>query len=443
MKNDFRQKLHLEVSKGWLNDPNGLSFFKGKYHVFFQFSPDSAYGKGDKCWGHWESPDLINWTFKGAVLRPDCPDDRSGVYSGCGLVSGDTLHLFYTGNVKNEGVFDYITTGREANVIHVTTTDGQHMSEKHTVLRNSDYPEYCSCHVRDPKVWEENGKYYMVLGARTLDDKGCVLYYSSHDLENWTFCKKESREGYGYMWECPDVIDISGKRFLSISPQGMVHGKFSHQNVYSSGYFQGDAFIEWDYGFDFYAPQTFTSPDGRKLLIGWMGIGDIPYKNPTAELGWQHCLTVPRELTLSEKGEIRQMPVSELCELRRENQDISEYTDISVILPFELTGKVDKNFNLMADGFSIRYENCTLTLQFSDITLSGGRTARRLKLDLLENIRILFDTSSIEIYVNDGERVMSTRFYPEDTEIGLSINGFSGKLYRLDGIKISKGKENE
>ena len=117
MKNDFRQKLHLEVSKGWLNDPNGLSFFKGKYHVFFQFSPYSAYGKGDKCWGHWESPDLINWTFKGTVLRPDSPADRSGVYSGCGLVSGDTLHLFYTGNVKKEGNFDYITSGREANVI--------------------------------------------------------------------------------------------------------------------------------------------------------------------------------------------------------------------------------------------------------------------------------------------------------------------------------------
>ena len=298
MKNNFRQKLHLELQKGWLNDPNGLSFFNGKYHVYFQYSPDSPYGKGDKCWGHWESPDIINWIFKGAVLRPDCPDDRSGVYSGCGLVYGDTLHLFYTGNVKKDGNYDYITSGREANVIYVTTKDGQNMSKKRTLLRNSDYPENCSCHVRDPKVWEENGRFYMVLGARTLDDKGAVLYYTSDNLTDWHFQKEESLDGFGYMWECPDVINIGGKKFLSFSPQGMEHGEFSHQNIYSSGYLNGDKFIEWDYGFDFYAPQTFTAPDGRVIMIGWMGIGDIPYTNPTAELGWQHCLTMPRELFL-------------------------------------------------------------------------------------------------------------------------------------------------
>lgn len=444
MKNDFRQKLHLEPEKGWLNDPNGLSFLDGKYHVYFQYSPQSAYGKGDKCWGHWESPDLINWTFCGTVLRPDCLDDRSGVYSGCGFVLGDTLHLFYTGNVKKEGNYDYITAGREANVIHVTTKDGQHMSEKHTLLRNSDYPENCSCHVRDPKVWEENGTFYMVLGARTLDDRGRVLYYTSDDLENWTFQKSESRDGYGYMWECPDVIDLSGEKYLSFSPQGMEHGEFSHQNVYSSGYLNGENFIEWDYGFDFYAPQTFTAPDGRKILIGWMGIGDIPYTNPTAESGWQHCLTIPRELSVGENGEIYQKPVSEMLSLRYDGKKIASNSIITAKLPFELTGKVSEGFSLIFhSGFKLSFEDKVFTLEFDDMRVSGGRTVRRVKLDKLTSIRIFADTSSLEIYLNDGERVMSTRFYPENTKTEISVQGFDGEIYSLNGINVAKGTENE
>ncbi len=443
MKNDFRQKLHLEPTKGWLNDPNGLSFFKGKYHIYFQYCPDSPYGNGNKCWGHWESSDLINWVFCGTAIRPDCPEDKNGAYSGCGIVSGDTLHIFYTGNVKNDGDYDYITAGREANVIHIATKDGRNMSEKRVLLRNSDYPKNCSCHVRDPKVWEENGKFYMVLGARTLDDKGCVLYYASPDLLNWTFEKAESRDGFGYMWECPDVIELCGNKYLSISPQGLAHGELSHQNIYSSGYFKGDEFIEWDYGFDFYAPQTFTAPDGRKIIIGWMGIGDIPYTNPTAELGWQHCLTMPRELVLKKDGEIYQKPLSELQLLRRECREIEANSSISAELPFELTGKICGDFSIKSNSFSLSYEDSIFTLEFLDMKVSGGRTSRRVRLENLDEIRIFADTSSLEIYLNGGKRVISSRFYPEDTEIELLVCGLSGKIYRLDGIKVTKGTENE
>lgn len=444
MKNNFRQKLHLEPKKGWLNDPNGLCFFDGNYHVYFQYSPDSAYGKGNKCWGHFKSPDMLNWTFCGTVLRPDCQEDRSGVYSGCGFVKGDTLYLFYTGNVKKECNFDYITQGREANVILVTTKDGQNMSKKLTLLKNCDYPENCSCHVRDPKVWEENGVYHMVLGARTLDNKGCVLYYASCDLLKWTFEKEEIYPDFGYMWECPDIIRLSGRKYLSISPQGLEHGKFSHQNIYSSGYFNGENFIEWDYGFDFYAPQTFQAADGRTIMIGWMGIGDIPYKNPTAELGWQHSLTVPRELFVGKTGEIHALPVSEMLALRRESIEISKNAEIKCELPFELDGNAGEDFSLTLGNHLIMYfKDGVFTLSFTDKDVSGGRDTRRVKLSFISSIRILFDTSSIEIYLNDGERVMSTRFYPEDTETELKICDFTGKLYRLEGINILKGAENE
>ena len=444
VKNDFRQKFHLEPQKGWLNDPNGLCFFDGCYHVYFQYSPDSAYGKGDKCWGHFKSPDMLNWTFCGTVLRPDCPDDRSGVYSGCGFVKGNTLYLFYTGNVKEEGNFDYVTEGRKANVILVTTKDGQNMSKKQTLLRNCDYPKNCSCHVRDPKVWEENGIYHMILGARTLDDKGCVLYYTSPDLLNWDFEKAESYPDFGYMWECPDIIRLGGKKYLSICPQGLNHGEFSHQNIYSSGYFDGKDFIEWDYGFDFYAPQTFISPDGRTIMIGWMGIGDIPYTNPTAELGWQHSLTCARELFIGKTGKVHTLPVSEMLELRGEYVEILNSAKVKCELPFEIDGKAGENFSLSLGNYMImNFEDGVFTLSFKDEKVSGGRDLRRVKLSSVSSIRILFDTSSAEIYLNDGERVMSTRFYPENIETEISISDFTGKLYRLGSMNFLKGAENE
>lgn len=309
----WRQGLHLEPPQGWLNDPNGLCWFGGYYHVYFQYAPDNADGSGKKCWGHYRSPDMLKWEFTGTVLFPDTPDDRDGVYSGSAVVCGDVLHIFYTGNVKEDGDHDYITSGRGANVIHVTTADGVTMSAKKTVLRNSDYPEFCSCHVRDPKVWFENGAWRMALGARTLDDKGCVLFYSSGDLESWKYDGTVSTPDFGYMWECPDLLDFDGHKYLSVSPQGLEHGDTKFQNVYQSGYFHYDNgltdFTEWDMGFDFYAPQTFVTPDGRRIIIGWMGIGDIPYTNPTVPLGYQHCLTIPREITAASDGALLQNPI--------------------------------------------------------------------------------------------------------------------------------------
>lgn len=439
MKNDYRQMLHLEPKTGWLNDPNGLCFFKGEYHVYFQYAPDSAEGKGLKCWGHWKSPDLLHWRFTGTVLFPDIPEDRSGVYSGCGFVKDDMLYLFYTGNVKEEGDHDYITSGRGANVILVTTEDGHNMSAKKVLLRNSDYPDYCSCHVRDPKVWEEDGKYHMVLGARTLDDKGCVLYYISEDLVNWSFDKEIRTPDSGYMWECPDEFTLGGERFLSISPQGLPHEKYFSQNVYSSGYLKTDTGVynEWDRGFDFYAPQTFDAPDGRRILIGWEGIGDIPYTNPTVSLGWQHCLTLPRELSLSENGEMLQQPIRELEKLRRSSQPVYSGESLTAQLPFEICGDCGKEFSLTFEGIlKFEYSGGEAALAFLSKSAGGGRIARFAKLDNCRDFRIIADKASAEVYLNGGEKVFSSRMYPADTEITVTADGISGTLYQLDGIEV-------
>ena len=444
----WRQALHLEPPMGWLNDPNGLCFFGGFYHVYFQYGQDDANGAGKKCWGHYRSRNFIEWEFTGTVIFPDIPEDKDGVYSGSAVVSDDILHIFYTGNVKHQGDYDYITSGREANVIHVYTEDGVNMSSKEIVLGNDDYPEFCSCHVRDPKVWSENGRWNMVLGARTLDDKGCVLFYQSDDLENWNYAGKDSIDDFGYMWECPDLFEIDSHRYLSLSPQGLIHTDTENQNVYSSGYFHYDEklekFIEWDKGFDFYAPQTFESLDGRRILIGWMGIGDIPYCNPTVSLGYQHCLTLPREISRDADGILRQNPVREIIYLRDINRPvyITDASPVHCALPFDMVSKVNSEFSITIDDvIELRWDKAVFALRFMDENVSGKRNIRRAKLEECKDIRIIADKSSLEIYLNDGRVVLSTRMYPKHESVKISVKGIEPVIYSLCGMEVKYSGE--
>lgn len=442
MSEKWRQLLHLEPPRGWLNDPNGLCWFNGKYHVFFQYAPDNVNGGVKKCWGHYESPDLLKWSFTGTVLFPDIPEDRDGVYSGSAIIANGAMELFYTGNVKEIGDYDYITSGRGANVIRVSSKDGRSFSEKRVLLRNDDYPEYCSCHVRDPKLWKENGKYYMVLGARTLSNEGCVLIYESDNLSEWRFVKRLSVPNFGYMWECPDLFDVDGQKLLSISPQGLLNYEMRFQNLYSSGYFRLDNdslrdFEEWDYGFDFYAPQTFEAPDGRRILIGWMGIGDSNYTNPTVELGWQHCLTLPRELTVSEDGAILQNPVKELEALRDKEISVSDNGKETVKAPFELFGNVNGEFEIMLNNTVVlSYDKKVFHLKFEDESQGFGRRLRNAEIEECKNIRVIADISSLEIFLDGGRKVLNTRFYPGDANIKVSAHGIELKGYNLNGMEV-------
>ena len=197
MKGKWRQNLHIEPPEGWMNDPNGLCFFDGFYHVYFQYSPGTPNGESTRCWGHYVSSDMLSWKYKGIVLDADLPEDKDGVFSGSAVTFGDHVEFFYTGNVMEDGDYDYVLEGRGANVIHVTSSDGYEMSSKKVLLRNSDYPSFCSCHVRDPKVWIEDGVYKMVLGARTKDDKGCVLLYEGKSIDSFEY--KECLSAPGIM----------------------------------------------------------------------------------------------------------------------------------------------------------------------------------------------------------------------------------------------------
>ena len=439
MDNKWKQQLHLEPPIGWLNDPNGLCWFKNKYHVYFQYAPDDVNGGVKKCWGHYESKDMLSWDFTGTVLFPDTPADASGAYSGSAIVVGDELNIFYTGNVKHTGNYDYIYNGREANVIRVTTKDGHNMSAKQVLLRNSDYPDFCSCHVRDPKVWQSGDTYYMVLGARTLDSTGCALIYQSKDLTNWEYKRCIAVPDCGYMWECPECFELDGNSYMSVSLQGMTHGETEHQNLFSSGYFRNNSapadYTEWDYGFDFYAPQTFQAPDGRRILIGWMGMCDA-YANPTTELGWQHCLTLPRELTCADDGAIIQKPIREIETLRGNSIILADGTSERFHLPFELSAAVTKPFELRLDTLTMKYDGEIFSVAFDENT-GYGRDIRRARVKSCRDVRIIADMSSLEIYLDGGRYVMSTRFYPESENVILELNGIKAEMYPLKGMEMN------
>lgn len=452
----FRTKFHIMPPVGWLNDPNGLCQLRGVFHVYFQYSPLNVNGGGG-FWGHCESRDLLHWEYKEPVLTTDIPEDACGVYSGSALVEDGRIYLFYTGNVKKPGDYDYIDAGRVSTQLLVESEDGRHMSEKIKLLGMEDYPADMTQHIRDPKVWKENGRYYMILGARKRawqkdgrrQDKGGALVYVSEDKLHWDLEQEIFPEEYfGYMWECPDIFYLEGKKVLSFSPQGLEPQKEKFQNIYQSGYgFLSDdekpeeTFTEWDMGFDFYAPQTFEAEDGRRILIGWAGMPDTGtvHKNLSVANGWQHCLTLPRELTL-EDGRIRQRPVRELAGLGWQMPDWdgkTAYHWSGRAVKLDVKGLEGRNCRILLgtaeNCLSIEAAGDAVTLSYinkkGEVSACGG--GRRSRIGRLErpadSLCLLVDSSIVEVFVNEGEMVFTARVYLENEERDLTVEG-SGKI---------------
>lgn len=445
----WNPKFHIfPQDGGWVNDPNGLCQTDGVYHAFYQYRPDAADGSGRVFWGHSVSQDLVHWEFKGAPIAPDTDLDRDGAYSGSALVEDGVMKLYYTGNVKLPGDYDYTKAGRFSNTILVESRDGgSSFTPKKAVMTNADYPADISCHIRDPKVWKEGGKYYMVLGARTKADKGEVICFSSEDATHWKTEKiLTTDEPFGYMWECPDLFALGGEKFLSVCPQGVKPDGILYNNIYQSGYFtlqdgRLQDFTEWDRGFDFYAPQSFEDEQGRRLLIGWMGMSDSPFPNPSTRVGWQHMLTLPRVLETYEKdGKIRiaQRLIPEIGLLHGAPEEIRPGTDSRPHSCFhaELVNR-GGDFSVRFGDMELHYSEAQgrMALLFTSWSgsLGAGRSGRRAIVGNARKLDIVIDVSSAEIFVNDGEEVFTTRIYPEGAlPLHTYGKGLSGRIYELN-----------
>ncbi|MBP1917117.1 beta-fructofuranosidase [Lederbergia galactosidilyticus] len=463
-QDENRLAFHLTPPLGLMNDPNGLVYYKGKYHVFFQWNPfDTKHTF--KCWGHYSSTDFIHWEVHPPALVPSEWYEKDGCYSGSAIVYDNKLYLFYTGNVKTTD------GGRETYQCLAVSDDGIHFEKKGPVIY---LPEGFTPHFRDPKVWKQGNKWFMVIGAQTKELEGLITVFSSDDLINWQWLGPLAGNGvslskyFGYMWECPDFFALDGKDILIVSPQGLQAEPFKYENLYQSGYFIGEwdiktnkyvhgTFKELDHGFDFYAPQTFEDPNGRRILLAWMGMGDEQEQtHQSIKSGWIHSLTIPRELTVKD-GCLYQKPVEELRKLR--NRVSSETfsmanEEIDVLLDSELQEIIIEFEQFEGKKWEIHIQNnCKLifnkiesivTLERQNFNHSKWEK-RQCKIDKINNIHMYLDRTSLEIFLNDGQIVFSSRFYGENAkkQCSISVEGntkFSWQNWSLNSYQYKNHK---
>lgn len=425
----LRLRYHLQPPMGWLNDPNGLCQKDGIYHIYHQFVPFYP----DLCsvfWGHVTTTDFIHYEYHEPVLYPDTAWDANGAYSGCTFQKDGIMHVYYTGNVRrtDKTDYDYITEGREQNTVLVTSKDGFHFNEKRLLMTNKDYPSNLSLHVRDPQVFCENGRYYMIQGTRDLQARGSVILFESTDLTSWTYkLRFETDTPFGYMWECPNYLKPDNHQFLIACPQGIQADGLDYANTNQCGYFplnydfegtdyELGSFRQLDRGFDFYAPQVFQDESGRWILFGWMSTPDAEYDcEQTMEHGWVHAMTLPRELYVNNSGALCQRPAKELERMRQGSkcQAFKERFQNNASVCFELKVKLENPTEewelLLRESAILRYQDKILSLDMSGC--GGGRTVQGVRLATVHDLHILSDTSSLEIFVNGGAEVFTTRIY--------------------------------
>ncbi|KKC99448.1 glycoside hydrolase family 32 protein [Photobacterium halotolerans] len=432
---EFRPSWHISPPQGLLNDPNGFIYHDGRYHLFYQWFP-YACTHNDKHWAHLTSPDLINWSWQPIALTPSHWFDSHGAFSGHAISHGGELLLFYTGNTRIGEQRDRQTTQCLA-----TSADGVHFTKHGPVIHA--LPPGVTPHIRDPKVIRHQDHWLMLLGAQTEDLKGRLAVYQSDDLKQWTFdrlCGEELGD-FGYMWECPDYFELGDQHFVVLGPQGIAsfsaHNTIPHHNGIAKACWDGQGqltlagFQPLDYGFDFYAPQTLLTPDGRRVLCGWMGLPD-EVDQPSADNGWVHQLTCMRELTVRD-GKLCQWPVREQEKLVLAEQTIQlSATPLDLVTKaFDLSlslqwGDELRLFQNESQHLVIRADRqCRALILDRCHTLNRAQdTVRELPLDAERvQLRILADTSSVEIFVNGGEAVMSSRVFTDTRATCISLSG--------------------
>ena len=449
----FYPHFHLAPPAGWMNDPNGLIYHQGRYHAFYQHHPFSE-NWGPMHWGHATSQDMVNWQHQPVALAPGEEYDRDGCFSGSAVDDNGVLSLIYTGHVwlSGEGNDSAI---REVQCL-ATSEDGIHFTKQGVVLTPPDN----IMHFRDPKVWYEDGHWWMVIGARDDSDIGQVLLYKGNSLRDWTFDRvlAKADRNTGYMWECPDFFPLGDEHILMCSPQGIKAQGDDYLNLFQSGYLRGtwrpgqefevrEGFRELDHGHDFYAPQSFTAADGRRVIIAWMDMWESVM--PSKAEGWAGCMTLPRELTLHD-GSVRMVPVEEVRTLRREHSPLSpcllrdsvqhiadDAQALEIITRWDRPACDAERFGIkLGDGVTLfvdtRAQRLCLERDFPMHGIKDQRSVALTQGKVLE-LRIFIDSSSVEIFVNQGEATLSSRIYPQPGQRALSCFAAHGQAALVEG----------
>lgn len=423
---DFYPTYHLAPETGLFNDPNGLLFDGKNYHIFAQWFPYGAL-HGMKHWQHFMTEDFQTFE-KGELLIPDELFESHGCYSGGAILWQGKIVAFYTGNTRRPS--------DNARVPHqniaIFDTSGK-LLEKRCVIDQA--PIGYTEHVRDPKPYiTAEGKIRFVLGAQRENLTGTALIYEMNDLNDMPrliaeLAVNDFDNSNVFMWECPDLFRLGGKDLFVWSPQGKLRESHQFQNNYHATYAVGqlngnslnaEHIEELDYGFDFYAPQTVENSE--RIMFGWVGLPDLTY--PTDKYQWHSILTMPRKLSLK-NGKVVQQPIVNLDE--QQAVEISENFAIDDLDTAYLQISVE-NQPLVLDFFSnekgqkltMRFENGVFSLDRSQSEqtelMEKFGTVRHCKIEKLDTLDIFFDRSVVEIFLNDGEKVLTSRFFIANRE---------------------------
>lgn len=457
MKNptSYRPKYHFTAKKGWLNDPNGMIYFKGNYHMFYQHNPYSVTWDS-MHWGHAISKDGVVWEHLPVALKPDMPYDdykHGGCFSGTAIEHEGKLYLFYTGSHdKNK------TECQTQNV--AISEDGIHFKkyEGNPIISKLPHEE-SSWDIRDPKVFRHKDTFYMLLGTcqgnQETDGIGKILMYESRDLLHWDYKSIffDTEGIYGKMVECPDLFPLEDKWILMYSPMYAVSKKkviyFCGDIDFETGKFivksQGDV----NNGFEFYAPQSFQGENGEVYGVAWMDAWqNMPWFHklaPTENEEYRGCMSLLRRYFFNEKEELCALPIDAYEKARitsksYENVSLSKeklYFDVGSDNRYELIIKADiRNMTssfftigLMAneeDGIYLHMDLTSNILTFDRNHLNEHSIGMMsTKLDILNfqlELRIFVDVSTIEIFADGGKVNLSYTAYPREEQRKLWIN---------------------
>ncbi len=445
----YRPQVHFSPKAGWMNDPNGMVFYNGQYHLFYQHYPDSTVW-GPMHWGHATSTDLVHWKQQPIALYPD---SLGYIFSGSAVVdSNNTSGFGKDGKVPLVAIFTHHDPVGEKSgsmtfqnqSIAYSLDEGKSWTKYagNPVLRNPGIRDF-----RDPKVsWNEQVKKWIMTLA-TLDH---ITFYSSPNLKEWT---KESEFGkevgaHGGVWECPDLfaLNYNGENvwilIVNINPGGPNGGSATQ---YFTGQFDGKTFTPYqtdtrwlDYGPDEYAGITWSNTGDRKIFIGWMS--NWQYANIVPTVKWRSACTVPRELGIEKLGEkymVTSLPVKELNTLEEKPMLLENVTAANYNLS-EKVGKLAGPVKINLTSGKIETFSITLSNEqgerlvvgydkaknnyYIDRTNSGkvdfekgfGKVhyAPRFPNETNLDMTLIIDDASVELFADKGLTMMTEIFFP-------------------------------
>ncbi|MBX4268309.1 GH32 C-terminal domain-containing protein [Clostridium estertheticum] len=478
---NYREQYHYSPAKAWANDPNGMVYFKGEYHLFYQYNPDDVVW-GPMHWGHAVSKDLIHWKELPIALYPD----KGGtIYSGSAVVDKDNTSGFFDG-IKGGGLVaiftqDYLNDKgieKQKQSIAYSKDNGRTWTkyEGNPVISTENDP-LNNAAFRDPKVFyhKESGKWMMVVAG------GPLRFFSSTDLKHW---KPEGMQPE-IQTECPDLFKLevgdSGKNKWVLSEGGRYYrvGDFKEVDGVWKFVPDSDKRIVMNFAKDSYAAQTYSgtdengTPDGRRIMINWMNNWD--YCNNIAPItktfNGQFTLQSELKLVNTEEGiRLTQQPIKEYKQLRKGVKNFENVT-ISQDKPNILSDLSGSKYEIVAEfkpdekttefGFKLRIGAGQETIvkyntKTQEVTIDRSKSGKApsnskaflesysSKVNKTKDgkiqLNIFVDSSSVELYGNNGEVCGSTQIFPNRSSEGIEVYSLGGKTkatikyYPLSGI---------